>query len=131
MKIALCLIGITAVSALAASADRGVVGITVDRSDFTVVTSVLPDSPAADAGIRVGDRIVAIGGFPTSKLATMEEFISRVSGPVDSEVELQLKRADSGSLLRVRLRRVAQPSPAPLKPPGDFNPSPARSEPQV
>jgi C-terminal processing protease CtpA/Prc len=92
---------------------------------------VLPDSPAAKAGVQVGDHIVAIGGFPTSKLQNMEQFISRVSGPVDSEVELQLKRTEGKPLFRVRLRRIAPPRRDPFIPPADFSPDQARSQPMV
>ena len=131
MKVALFFVSIAAATAVAASASRGVVGITVDRADFTLVTSVLPDSPAARAGVQVGDRIVAIGEFPTSKLQNVQELIRRVSGPLDSEVELQLKRAEGNPLLRVRLRRVAPPRREPFTPPGDFSPDKARSQPMV
>src|SRR4051794_27503129 len=131
MRSALLFVSVAAATAAIASGSRGIVGISVDRAVFTVVTSVLPDSPAAEAGIQVGDRVIAIGGFPTSKLQTIEEFISRVSGPLDSEVELELKRGESGSPFRVRLRRITPPSQTPFKPPGDFNPEHARSQPMV
>jgi len=131
MKIALLFVSIAAATAVAASSERGIVGITVDRADFTRVTAVLQDSPAERAGVQAGDRIVAIDEFPTSNLRSMEELVGRVSGPVDSEVELELKHAEGEPLLRVRLLRMAPPRREPFTPPGDFRPDRARHHPAV
>jgi|ERR1700674_2128657 len=121
MKPALTFLTSLLVALTAFGADRGVIGVAVHgKPDFRVIASVLPNSPAARAGIRVGDQIVAIGDFPSSKLQTVQEFLSKVSGPPGSEIELQLKRPETDSLLRVRLRRVAPATLEPPKIPADF-----------
>ena len=98
------LVGITAFGA-----DRdGRVGITVG-GDMRVVIEVAPESPAARAGVRVGDRIVAVDGHSTAKLQK-SELIRRLSGPPESEIELQLQRSGRDKVFRLRLRRVAAPS---------------------
>jgi len=105
----------------ASAGDRGFVGITV-RSDFGTVASVLPDSPAARAGVRAGDEIIAIGDYPTAKLKTAREFLSKVSGPPGSEIEIQLKRRAVEKVFRIKMRRMA-----PRKIPSDFSPYQARN----
>ena len=112
-------IAVAATPAFVRASDRGFVGISVKPPDFTVVASVIPDSPAAEAGVRVGDRVVAVGDKPTSAFKTVEEFISSAAGPVGSEIELQLKRSESESIIRVRLRRTG---PYRSKIPPDFSP---------
>src|SRR2546423_2544678 len=85
--------------------ERGVIGVSIQGTpDFRVIASVVPDGPAARADIRVGDQIVAIGNAPTSKIQNVQEFLRKVSGPPGSDIELQLKRPKTDSLIRVRLR---------------------------
>jgi C-terminal processing protease CtpA/Prc len=121
MKLALIFL-ISALAVLPAlGAERGVIGVSVrGEPDFRVIASVVPEGPAGCAGIRVGDQIVAIGDFPTSKIQTVQEFLRKVSGPPGSEIELQLKRPQTDSLLRVRLRRVAPATLESPKIPADF-----------
>ena len=121
MKLALTFLASSVAVLTSLGADRGVIGVSVrGEPDFRVIASVVPDSPAERAGIRVGDQIVAIGNFPTSKIQTLQEFLRKVSGPPGSEIELQVKRPQTDSLLRVRLRRVAPATLEPHKIPADF-----------
>jgi C-terminal processing protease CtpA/Prc len=121
VKLALTFFTSSLAALTAFSADRGVIGVAVQgKPDFRVIASVVPDGPAARAGIRVGDQIVAIGYVPTSKIQSVEEFLRKVSGPPGSEIELQLKRPQTDSLIRVRLRRVAPATLEPPKVPADF-----------
>ncbi len=62
------------------------------RPDDLLVLDVLPDSPASRAGVRPGDRIVAIGGRPVSQVG------------VERAVGL-LARAGRRSGVTLRLRR--------------------------
>ena len=120
-KLALTLLISSLVALTAFGAERGVIGVSVrGEPDFRVIASVVPDGPAARADIRVGDQIVAIGNVPTSKIQTMQEFLRKVSGPPGSEIELQLKRPQTDSLIRVRLRRVAPATLEPPKIPAEF-----------
>jgi C-terminal processing protease CtpA/Prc len=121
MKLALTFLASFLAALTAFGAERGVIGVSVQGApDFRVIASVVPDGPAARAGIRVGDQIVAIGDVPTSKIRTVQEFLRKVSGPPGSEIELQLKRTQTDSLLRVRLRRVSPATLEPPKIPADF-----------
>jgi carboxyl-terminal processing protease len=121
MKLALTFLGSSLAVLTSLGADHGVIGVSVRGApDFRVIASVSPDGPAARAGIRVGDQIVAIGNVPTSKMRNVQEFLRKVSGPPGSDIELQLKCPQNDSLLRVRLRRVALATLEPPKIPADF-----------
>jgi C-terminal processing protease CtpA/Prc len=120
-KLALTFLISALASLTAFGAERGVIGVSVrGEPDFRVIASVVPEGPAARADIRVGDQIVAIGNVPTSTIQSMGEFLRKISGPVGSEIQLQLKRPQTDSLIRVRVRRVAPATLVPPKIPADF-----------
>ena len=56
-----------------------------------VIRDVLPGSPAADAGIRVGDRILAIDGRPAF---SMTELAVMLKGGVEGPIALRLGATD-------------------------------------
>ena len=126
MSRSLSLIVLLVAATSVAAGKEGVVGISVGH-DFTVITAVATDSPAARAGVRVGDRIVAIDDQPTAELQKAD-FARRVSGPPDSEIELQLQRAGTDSVLRIRLRRIPAPAPRPSQIPPGFDARQVRSD---
>ena len=54
----------------------------------TIIGIVLPDSPAARAGLRPGDRIVAANGRPTPEYpAFADVFTAAKGGPIELEVQ--------------------------------------------
>ena len=55
------------------------------------IASVMPGGPAARAGLRAGDRLLAIDGGPVSA-ADLEDAIKRLGGPEDSLVTLLVAR---------------------------------------
>lgn len=68
------------------------VGITiVEREGHVYVTSVFDRSPAADAGIAAGDRIVAIEGQSAEGL-TVAEVANRLRGLIGSHVRVAFDR---------------------------------------
>ncbi len=81
------------------------VGMTLDFHDGAVrVASVLPETPAAQAGIQVADRIVAIDGAALAAL-TAEDVQQRLLGPKDSTVALEIARSGGDSRVTVVVRR--------------------------
>lgn len=79
--------------------------ITVDEETNSLrVVKPINDTPAADAGIEAGDRIVRIDDRPTS-LMTVEEASELLRGEEGSTVRLQLVRPDQG-LFEVQLVRA-------------------------
>ena len=84
---------------------------TIDDELGTFVLSTAPDSPAARAGLRFGDRILTVNG---EKIAGKDSFDVRekIRGPKNSSVRLTVERAATGKAETLDLRRgtVAQPS---------------------
>jgi C-terminal processing protease CtpA/Prc len=107
--------------AIGAAEENGIVGITVDR-DFTVVRVVIPGGPAAEAGVRVGDEIIAVDGYPTAKMQNVEDFLKRVWGAVGSETDFELCHPDSNRPFHIRVRRVPRGRPHEPDFRGDFSP---------
>jgi len=92
--------------AISTSGRFGGVGMAVDFRDREyVVISPFDSSPAYKAGIRSGDRIIAIEGRPSTGLSLME-VLRLVRGPVGSVMTLTIKDPD-GNVEDVRMRRRA------------------------
>lgn len=73
---------------------RGFLGVVLDEREHAVVVSnVLPDSPAAEAGLEPGDRLVSLDGQATDSLAAAFEAASEVR-PGDA-VTARVKRSTS------------------------------------
>jgi carboxyl-terminal processing protease len=83
----------------------GGIGVTLDGEGPAVrIAMVMPDSPAAAAGIAGGDRIAAVDGLTATRLPP-DGIAERLRGPVGSNVRLTLLRDGSPSPLNVTLRR--------------------------
>jgi serine protease Do len=71
------------------------------------IVEVMPDTPAAQAGMRNGDVVVALDGRPVVDTRALQRLVAR--GPVDREIRLTVLRAEGRRALAVRL--VAMPPP--------------------
>jgi len=78
-----------------------------DEGVELVVESVAAGSPAAEAGCKVGDRLVRLNGEPVSQLPDYQ--IAMLSARPGLEVVLQCRRGDE----LVDLRVTVQPRPKP------------------
>ena len=67
------------------------------------VTSVLPDSPADAAGLRVGDTLVDVAGEPVEKVA-VGDIVRRMHGEAGTVVAVTVRR--NGAIQTLRLRRA-------------------------
>jgi membrane-associated protease RseP (regulator of RpoE activity) len=88
----------------------GIIGMSLDQRASSggppelMVDRVVPDGPAATAGIRPGDRILEIEGTPTKGMS-IADAARRLRGPIDASVALVIA---TGSRSRdVRIMRVA------------------------
>ena len=83
-------------------------GVMIRKNDYEAVKvmAVIPNSSAAQAGIQAGDWLVEVDGFSTLD-ATLEECMRRLSGPVDSEVQLKVYREEEDELHEVTVTRCA------------------------
>lgn len=69
------------------------VGIVIeDKSGQVVITDVLDDSPASEAGLRPGDAITAVDGTPTTG-RTLEQISQMIRGTEGTSVVLTIRRA--------------------------------------
>lgn len=68
------------------------------------IVSVLPSTPALEAGLKRGDRITAIDGQEASN-QSVDEAVTRIKGPEGTEVRLTVERA--GSALDFTITREA------------------------
>ncbi len=96
--------------AQAAAKGIGIIGMSLDQhatasgEQELFVDRVVPDGPAAAAGVRPGDRILAIAGTPTRGMSVADA-ARRLRGPTAESVSLQV--ASGGAARMVRITRVA------------------------
>jgi carboxyl-terminal processing protease len=83
----------------------------LDPEGYIVITRVHPKSPAEEAGLLAGDRLVRVGGAPVENLP-VEAVAERLRGGAGSLVEVEVIRdADpSKRLIKMIRRPVAVPS---------------------
>ncbi len=77
-----------------ATEERGLVGVKLDRWP---AVEVVPDGPAAVAGVRNGDVVVAVNGKEVAEARTAQDARKILQGPPGSVVKLAVKR-DSTTL---------------------------------
>jgi carboxyl-terminal processing protease len=80
------------------SGDMDYVGIGVyttvpfePEKEYVVVLLVLPDSPAARAGVRPHDHILTVNGHPACCDLYGYDYLERLDGPEGSQVELEVQ----------------------------------------
>jgi carboxyl-terminal processing protease len=69
------------------------------------VVNTLENTPAAHAGVAIGDRIVAIDDVPVST-ETIDDTIDRMRGPTGTPVKVTIERAGESSRLHFILQRA-------------------------
>lgn len=82
----------------------GVGSLIRQRGDYVVIAQPYKDSPADRAGLKIGDRIVAIDGVD-AKGFTTEEVSKRMKGEPGSTFELTVERLIDSSRVTLTLRR--------------------------
>jgi carboxyl-terminal processing protease len=88
------------------SGQFGGLGIEVDmRNEMLVVIAPIDGSPAWKAGVKSGDRIVAVDGQEIEKVA-LDKMIRRMRGPVGTHVKLSVQRQGVHDLLELDLVRA-------------------------
>lgn len=61
------------------------------KDEIITIIAPLPDMPAEKAGLKSGDKILAIDGAPTTGLS-VDEAVSKIRGPKDTNVVLSIYR---------------------------------------
>jgi carboxyl-terminal processing protease len=86
------------------------VGIVIeDRAGQPVITEVLENSPAGEAGLRAGDVIVAVDGTPVAGLS-LEQVSQLIRGAEGTQVVLTVRRAgeEPALVFTIVRRRIQQ-----------------------
>ncbi len=99
----------------------GGIGVTVQaEADYTVVTSVQDGAPAAQAGLRAGDRIVAVEATRVIG-QPMRDVVRSLRGRVGDQVSLTVFRPTEGREIAFTLKRqLIIPTTATLELRGDI-----------
>ena len=90
---------------LAATGKYGGVGAIIrKRDDYVVIAEPYKDSPADRAGLRAGDRIVAIDGEDARGFST-EDVSSRLKGDPNTYVKVTVERLADGERVTHNIKR--------------------------
>ncbi len=92
---------------IGASIQNFVIGTDAD----TFITATFPNSPASRAGLRFGDRIVAVDGVKMTGKPSLE-VRDKIRGPRGSVVKVTIERAADGRRQVVELTRDVVPQPS-------------------
>ncbi len=83
---------------------RGLIGIEVeDKDNAVVVTKVLPNTPAAQAGIKTGDQITACSDKAVKKMAELQKTLMTM--PFDTEVTFVVERSGEKQTIKLTTGR--------------------------
>jgi carboxyl-terminal processing protease len=91
----------------------GGIGVRIDRDmQGSVLIYPLPDSPAQNAGVLDGDRLIAVDALVIQPETDLNEVQAAIRGPVNSIVAIEISRSPGVQTFKFRLRRteVAAPS---------------------
>lgn len=80
-------------------------GLTVNEDKGVLIVRVMPNSPAAKAGLRAGDVIKKINGTPTLDASTVQQVVEK--GQVGSKLSVELGR--NGQSLTVAVQAASFP----------------------
>lgn len=81
--------------ALSLQGEDAVIGLRGEmQANQFVVVAVLPDEPAAQAGLQIGDIITAVDGWPVKDDSAYFEVTSMIRGPIGSVAHLTLRRGN-------------------------------------
>jgi carboxyl-terminal processing protease len=88
------------------------IGVTINRRNGRVhILSVIPDTPAAHAGLRYGDAILAVDDKPVGDWSTAQ-VAKLVRGERNTYVNLTVERIGEPKPLTVRIKRDPVPLPS-------------------
>lgn len=76
-----------------------------ERGGSPIIVAVISGSPADKAGLRSGDRIIAIDGQAADGLST-EEVVSRIRGPQGTTVTLTVLHVDAAAPVEISIVRA-------------------------
>lgn len=97
-------------------------GLGLDTAEGALVSDVTPDSPAAKAGIRQGDVIVAVGSERIEKLRELPRLIAGI--PAEDTANLTVIRDGKEKKIEVRIGKMPEPTKVSATQPNDASETP-------
>jgi serine protease Do len=94
------------------------------RSTALMVNGITPGSPAAEAGFRLGDRIVALDGRPITGLEALSRAVE--DAPVGQEFTVTVERGGERREIKVQTRQRPEPPGVSRRPLGPNPPGMGR-----
>lgn len=95
---------------VAAIQERGYMGVQIAFEEGALIVSgVLPGTPAEEAGLQAGDRILSIGDLATKNQEQVEAFLAGTT--VGQVLALHVERGDQHADMRIRLVSFAAVQP--------------------
>ncbi len=94
---------------LVSSQFQGIGAVLSLQGGQLVIASVLPGSPASNAGLHKSDVLLAIGGSPTATMS-LEQAVKAIRGKVGTKVELKLARGKSVLTISVMRKKIVEPT---------------------
>ncbi len=88
--------------------------IMLGTGEGMVVSDVVPDSPAMEAGLRKGDILLAVNGVPMNHPIILAEFVTAL--PAGSRIEIKFLRGDAIETVHTVLAPQPKPLDAPASP---------------
>jgi carboxyl-terminal processing protease len=74
------------------------------KKERLLIIAPLPDSPAQKAGLRAGDRILAINGTTTLGMS-VDEAVNKIRGPKDTLVTLTVNHSGDDKVTEIKITR--------------------------
>jgi carboxyl-terminal processing protease len=91
----------------------GGIGATLERDpDGFVVLHPYADSPASRAGVRDGDRLLAVDDLQITAEISLDDVVAAIRGPEGEEVTLTILRSPAEQTLTVSIARANIPLPS-------------------
>lgn len=87
----------------------GGIGVTLETAGGFRIVAVVPRGPADLAGIRPGDRVVAVDGEPTAGRSEAD-VVHQLRGPIPSTVAVAISRSGREEIFRLRRTLVVPPT---------------------
>ena len=91
----------------------GGIGAQMERdAQGYVVLHPFPDSPASEAGIQDGDRLIKIDDMEITPETPMDDIIAAVRGPKNQKVTLVIVRSPDDTAIEFNVKRAEIPLPS-------------------
>ncbi len=85
--------------------------VTLDKSNVPIIVAPIEGSPAALAGIKTGDAILAVDGVPTEGLS-LTEVVLKIRGPSGTSVKLLIQHSGQAQPTEITIVRAQITSPS-------------------